>query len=46
MVYYKFMKSTINAHNLAKVIRDIIMHHHGVLNLIMTNKDFFFSLKF
>ena len=37
MVYYKPVKITLNAPGLAKVIRDVVVRHHGLPDLIVTN---------
>ena len=46
IIYYKPVKITFNIPGLAKVIIDVIVHHHGLLNLIVTNKSSFFISKF
>ena len=46
MVHYKPIKITINAFGLAKVIIDVIICQHSLLDLIITNKGFLFILKF
>ena len=46
MVYYKSVKISIDAHRLAEVIMHIIMHHHGLLDLIVTDKFSIFTSKF
>ncbi len=46
MVYYKPVKVTINAIGLAKVIIDVFVQHYGVLELIVTDRDSLFILKF
>ena len=46
MVYYKLVKITINALGLAEVIINVIVRYHSLLNLIMTDKGFLFTLKF
>ena len=46
MVYYKPVKMTINARSLAKIIIDIIVWHHSLPDLIVTNKGLLFTLKF
>ena len=46
MVYYKPVKITINAPKLGKVIINVVVYHYSLLNLIITNKGFFFILKF
>ena len=37
MVHYKLVKVTINAPGLAKVIINVVVRHHGFLDLIITN---------
>ncbi len=46
MVYYEPVKVTINAPGLAEVITDVIVHHHGVLELIVTDRGLLFTSKF
>ena len=46
MVHYELAKINIDVLGLAKVIIDVVVWHHGPLNLIVTNKDFLFNLKF
>ena len=46
MVYYKPVKITINAPGLAGVIIDVVVHHHGLTDLIITDWGFVFNLKF
>ena len=46
MVHYKPVKITINVPRLAEVIIDMVMHHHGFFNLIVTNQGFLFTSKF
>ena len=36
MVYYKPIKVTINAPSLAKIIIDVVVKHHGLLDSIVT----------
>ena len=45
MVYYKPVKVIINTLGLAEVIIDVIVRHHGLLNLIVINKKLFFTSK-
>ncbi len=45
MVYYVPVKITIDASDLADVIIDMVMHQHGVLESIMTERDLFFISK-
>ena len=46
MVHYKPVKITLNAPGLAKVIIDVVVRHHELLNLIVTNRGSLFTLKF
>ena len=46
MVHYEPVKITIDAPGLAKVIINIVIWHHGLLNSIITDQDFLFMLKF
>lgn len=45
-MYYKPVKIIIDAPNLTKVIINVIMQYHGLLNLIITNQSSVFTLKF
>ena len=46
MVYYELVQVTINASRLAKVILDIVVWHHGLSDLIVSNKSSIFTSKF
>ena len=46
MVYYKPVKVTIDAPGLVEVIINVIVRHHGLLDAIVTNWGFLFTLKF
>ena len=46
MVHYEPVKITINALELAKVILDIVVWHHGLPDSIVTNKSLLFTSKF
>ena len=46
MVHYKSVKITINAPGLVKVIIDIVIRHHGLLDSIITDQGSLFTLKF
>ena len=46
MVHYKLVKVSNNALGLAKVIINVVMRHHGLPDLIITNQGSFFILKF
>ena len=44
-MYYKLVKVTIDAFDLAEVIIDIIISHHGPPDLTVTNIDSLFTSK-
>ena len=46
IVYYKLVKITIDAPGLSNNIIGVIMHHHGLLDSIVTNWGSLFTLKF
>ena len=46
MVYYKPVKVSIDAPGLAEVIMDVVVQHHGLPDLIVTNRRSLFTLKF
>ena len=46
MVYDKPVKITIDIPGFAKVIVDVVVHHHGFSDLIVTNQNSLFTLKF
>ena len=46
MIYYKPIKVTINALGLAKAIINVVVHHHEVLELIVTYQGLLFISKF
>ena len=46
MVYYKPIKIIMNALRLADVIINMVVHYHGPLNSIITNKSLFLISKF
>ena len=46
MVYYKPVKIIIDAPGHAKVIIDVVLRHHDLPNLIVTDRGFFFTSKF
>ncbi len=46
MVYYELVKVIIDALDLAKVIIDVVVHHHGVLESIVTDQGSLFTSKF
>ena len=46
MFHYKSVKITINVPGLAKVIIDMVVHHHALLDSIVTNWGSLFISKF
>ena len=46
MVYYKLVKVTIDAPGLAEVILDMVAQHHGLPDLIVSDKSSLFTSKF
>ena len=46
MVHYEPVKVTIDAPGLAEVIIDVVVRHHGLPDLIVTNRGSLFTLKF
>ena len=46
MVYYKLVKSTIDALGLVEVIINVVIWHHGLPDSIVTSKGFLFISKF
>ena len=46
MVHYELFKVTINAPGLAEVIIDVVMRHHGLPDLIVTDRGSLFPSKF
>lgn len=46
MIYYKPVKVTINAFGLAKVILDVLVQYHGLLNSIVGDTSSIFISKF
>ena len=46
MVHYEPVKVTIDASGLAKVILDVVVRHHGLSNLIVSDKGLLFTSKF
>ncbi len=46
MVYYKLVKVTIEVPSLAEVIIDVIVHHHGVTESIVIDRDLLFTSNF
>ena len=46
MVHYEPVKVTINAPGLVKVIIDVVVWHHGLPDLIVTNRASLFTSKF
>ena len=46
MVYYKLVKVTINVSGLVKVIIDMVVRHHSLLDSIISDCRLVFTLKF
>ena len=46
MVYYKPIEITIDAPGLIEVIIDVVLRHHSLLDLIITDWGFSFTSKF
>ena len=46
MVYYILVKIKIDRLGLAEVIIDMVVHHHGVSESILTDRGLFFISKF
>ena len=46
MVHYKLVKIIIDAPGLAKVIIDVVVRHHNLLDLIIINRGSLFTSKF
>lgn len=46
MVYYKPVKITINAPRLVEVIINVVVRHHGLSDLIVTDRGLLFTSKF
>ena len=46
IVYYLLVKVTINVPGLAEVIINVVVRHHGVPELIVTDQGLFFRFKF
>ena len=46
IVYYKSIKVTIDALDLAKVIIDVVIRHHGLPNSIVSDQGSVFTSKF
>ena len=46
MVYYEPVKVTIDAPGLAKVILDVVVWHHGLLDSIVSDRGSLFTSKF
>ena len=46
MIYYEPVKISINALGMAKVIINVVVRHHGLPDLIVTNRGSLFTSKF
>ncbi len=46
IVYYKLVKVTIDAPGLAEMIIDMVIHHHGDLESIVSDRGLLFTSKF
>ena len=46
MVYYKLVKIILDAPKLAQVIIDVVVRHHGLPDLIVTDRGSLFPSKF
>ncbi len=46
MVYYILVKVTINVPGLAEVMIDVVVHHYGVPESIVTDRDLLFPSQF
>ena len=46
MVDHKPVKRSVNVFKLVKIIINVIIQHHDLLNSIMTNKSLLFTSKF
>ena len=46
MIYYEPVKVTIDAQDLAEVIIDVVVRHHGFPDSILTNRELLFTSKF
>ena len=46
IVYYKVFKTTINVSRLAKVIINVVIRHHGLLESIISDHSSLFTSKF
>ena len=46
MVHYKLVKITIDALKLAEISLDVVIWHHGLFNLIISNRGSLFTSKF
>lgn len=46
MVHYKPVKTTINADGLARVIINMVVRYHNLLESIINNQDSIFTFKF
>ncbi len=46
IVHYELVKVTINGSGRAEMIIDMVVHHHGVLELIVMDRGSLFTSKF
>ena len=46
MVYYKPVKIIINASSFLKIVINMMVSYYGIQNLIVTNEELLFILKF
>ena len=46
MIYYEPIKVMINRTDLAEVIFDVVVHHYGILELIILDQGLLFISKF
>ena len=46
MVYYKYVKITIDILSLIKVIINVVIYYHDIFKSIITNQNSIFILKF
>lgn len=46
MIHYELVKTMIDAADLAEVIIDMVVRHHGLLKSIISDEDLIFTIKF